>query len=382
MANLVTTDKLTGMRVLAGPKQKKLGKVRRFVFHPAAKRVVGFLVKRPDAALMFHRKDVFVTLSGFDIEDKTILLHDDPDASGSKAIKDLGVNWDDCVIWVGMPLMTMNGTELGYVGNVTFDLETGAVYSIEGDAGVANDAIVGKRVIPAKLIKGFKRGQGAALSQVGGVDENGDVIELGAIMVDDEAINLKTEGGVAEVAGKATAVAGDKVKKASVEAAAQAKRAQEEIATKVKPKVDKAAKEAGKAANKGAYAAGKHITATKNMFSDFKNEFEQALSDDDSASKKASTKAIAASSDAGATESEANAKPAAKKAAAKVSTKAASQAKREQAERERSAAIKKVAKKAGPAGGAVTAAGEQLNKMPGMFADFAEEFNKALNDDE
>ena len=36
---------------------KKLGRIRSWVFHPKDLRCVGFLVKRPDVALMFHRQD-------------------------------------------------------------------------------------------------------------------------------------------------------------------------------------------------------------------------------------------------------------------------------------------------------------------------------------
>ena len=68
MASQLTTKSLFGRKVVSS-KGKKIGKVRRFVFHPSEKRVVGFTVKRPDAALMFHRKDLFVALDGFDIDD-------------------------------------------------------------------------------------------------------------------------------------------------------------------------------------------------------------------------------------------------------------------------------------------------------------------------
>ena len=66
MANkLTTTDELTGVRVIGGKKgTKRIGKVRRFVFHPKEKRVVGFVVKRPDLLWMFRRKDLFVAVSG------------------------------------------------------------------------------------------------------------------------------------------------------------------------------------------------------------------------------------------------------------------------------------------------------------------------------
>ena len=49
-----------------GKPSKRVGKVRHFVFHPKARRVVGFTVKRPDIALMAHRSDLFVALDGFE----------------------------------------------------------------------------------------------------------------------------------------------------------------------------------------------------------------------------------------------------------------------------------------------------------------------------
>ena len=109
MASQLTTKSLFGRKVVSS-KGKKIGKVRRFVFHPSEKRVVGFTVKRPDAALMFHRKDLFVALDGFDIDDDNrIVVHDDPTATDKGARKALDLDWDKCVIWVGMPVMTASG---------------------------------------------------------------------------------------------------------------------------------------------------------------------------------------------------------------------------------------------------------------------------------
>lgn len=61
-----------------GKPSKRVGKVRHFVFHPKARRVVGFTVKRPDIALMARRSDLFVALDGFEIEEGHILI--DPKA--------------------------------------------------------------------------------------------------------------------------------------------------------------------------------------------------------------------------------------------------------------------------------------------------------------
>ena len=64
--NLITTKELVGTKVLGGKDgTQRIGKVHCCVFHPTEKRVIGFLIKRPDLLLMFHRADSFVTLDGF-----------------------------------------------------------------------------------------------------------------------------------------------------------------------------------------------------------------------------------------------------------------------------------------------------------------------------
>ena len=100
MSELVTTKKLNGLKVVDAKRGRKIGKVRRFVFHPSERRCLGITVKRPDAALMFHRKDLFVPLSGFEIRDKQVVVSDDSKSSGKSALKALGVDWDACVLWV------------------------------------------------------------------------------------------------------------------------------------------------------------------------------------------------------------------------------------------------------------------------------------------
>ena len=264
---LISTSELAGTRVVGGKKAtKRIGKVRSCVFHPKEKRCVGFIVKRPDLLWMFRRKDMFVSIDGYDFEDGRIVVHDDSEATDRGACKHLGVNWDDCVLWVGMPVMTQEGDVLGMVGSVSFSFVTGAVESLETSAGATSNALLGKRTIPASLIMGFRRGMGTKLSQsaeAGGKanDEANSEAELGAILVAKEAEDVAAEGGLAEQAGKATAVAMDKVHTA---------------ADKVKPKVSEAAEVTGAAINKGAYATGKQIGKAKTMFSDFKDEYDKA----------------------------------------------------------------------------------------------------------
>ena len=217
---------------------KRIGKVRRFVFHPKEKRCVGFIVKRPDLLWMFRRKDKFVSIEGYDIVDGRIAIRNVPEATDRAACKALGVNWDDCVLWVGLPVMTEDGT-----------------------SGATANALLGKRTIPADLVKGFRRGMGAALAQVGSEGRETDEVVLGAMLVDDAAKDLVAEGGVAEKAGAVTAVAVDKV---------------HTTVDRAKPVVSEAAKKTGEVVNKGAYATGKQIAATKGMFSGFKEEYDKA----------------------------------------------------------------------------------------------------------
>ncbi len=260
--NLLTTHELTGVRVVGGKNgTKRIGKVRRFVFHPKEKRCVGFIVKRPDLLWMFRRKDKFVSIEGYDIVDGRIAIRNVPEATDRAACKALGVNWDDCVLWVGLPVMTEDGTSLGMVGNVTFNRITGMVDTFDTDSGATANALLGKRTIPADLVKGFRRGMGAALAQVGSEGRETDEVVLGAMLVDDAAKDLVAEGGVAEKAGAVTAVAVDKV---------------HTTVDRAKPVVSEAAKKTGEVVNKGAYATGKQIAATKGMFSGFKEEYDKA----------------------------------------------------------------------------------------------------------
>lgn len=261
-SKLITTSELTGVRVVGGKNgQKRIGKVRRFVFHPKEKRCVGFIVKRPDFLWMFRRKDKFVSIEGYDLVDGRIAIRDTPEATDRGACKALGVNYDDCVLWVGLPVMCEDGTSFGVVGDVTFNRLTGAVESFDTDSGATANALLGKRTVPADLIVGFRRGMGAQLATVGQEGVQTDEVVLGAILVSDEAKQLAAEGGVAEKAGAATAVAMDKV---------------HTTVDKAKPVVSEAAKKTGEVVNKGAYATGKQIAKSKTMFSDFKEEYDKA----------------------------------------------------------------------------------------------------------
>ncbi len=278
---MVTSNDMHKMRVFGGKRRtKRIGRVKSCVFHPTEKRCVGFMVKRPDLLWMFHRKDLFVALGGFDLSDGRIVVKEDGDMTGPAACRRMGIDWDSCVIWEGMPLMTADGTAVGYVGNISFSLATGEIKSVEASNGVTAKYLLGTLEVPAELIKGFKRGMGATLAVKEDTRDAGEAVEFkGAILVSDEVWELSPEGGWAESAGEFTARAKERV---------------HEAAEKAKPKVQEVTHVAGEAINEGAYAVGKQVAASKGMFSSFKEEYDKARHGDSTAALEQGDEAVEA----------------------------------------------------------------------------------------
>ena len=347
--NLITTKELYNVRVVGGKKgTKRIGKVRSFVFHPKERRLIGFMVKRPDLLWMFHRKDLFVSLDGFELDDGRIVLSDDTKTRDKAACKALDVRLDDCIIWVGLPVVTESGDTLGTVGTVTFSLATGKVDSFVVNTGATANALLGTRSVPAELIRGFKRGVGTALA--GQYEGDDETPVLGAIMVDDAAADIAVEGGAAEKAGAATAVAMDKAHTA---------------VDKAKPKVSEAAHAAGDAVNKGAYAAGKQIGAATGMFSDFKKEYDKARGPKpEKPSKDDETDGLQAiEEDVSADETQSN------------------EASEQQPRKKQAAKKASPEKESSASEGVGRAVGNQLKAAKGMFSAFKEEYDKARHED-
>jgi sporulation protein YlmC with PRC-barrel domain len=273
MASTMSIHEYAGMRVIGGKKgTRRIGKVRHFIFHPTQRRCVGFLVHRPDFLLMFHRKDLFVALDGFTLDDGRILLpYKDGDQGSKGAIQRLGIDWDSCVMWEGLPIITKSGSECGTVGDVVCDRNTGAVKSIRANKGATSKALLGTLDIDVADIVGFKTGVGMELSPVGARITDDEEPIRGAILVANSVLEQAPEGGLAEKAGRGAAVAQDKATK---------------VVAKAKPKVADVAHKTGKAVNKGAYVTGRQISRTKGMFSSFKEEYKKAVSDDNDPKEK------------------------------------------------------------------------------------------------
>lgn len=269
-STMFSAKKLTGLRVYEGEKNKQLGKVRCFVFHPSKKRCVGFLVKRPDAALMFRRKDSFVAFDGFELHEDGVRIKDGDAFTGSDACKRLDVDLDRCVIWQGMPVVSEGGESIGFVDDVLFSSSSGAVDGIVPQSGATAKVLLGTVSVPRDLILGFKLGVGELLNVTG--EEDGEECDLhGAIVVSDKVLSLDAEGGFAEKAGKTAAIAAENAKR---------------VKDAAKPKVSAAGDAAGKAIGKGAFATGRQLSRAKGMFAAFKSEYEKAVADDSKQTKR------------------------------------------------------------------------------------------------
>lgn len=168
---MLKVSELTGLRVLVHKKTKtakdgtvtdkyqKLGKVHNAVFSPDGKRVVGLMVKRPDAVGMIKREDAFLALDAYRrMDEKTILVTRPEDGLDADARRRLALDWDSCIIWSGMDAKTVSGKSLGYVSDAEFDEKTGAVARfLTTDGGVAH-ALIGSFVITPDMVRGYSGG--------------------------------------------------------------------------------------------------------------------------------------------------------------------------------------------------------------------------------
>ncbi len=249
---------LVGLAVFEKTKNKehRIGKVHSAIFHPKERKVIGFSIKRPDIALMFHRSEKAISVNAFEIKEKHLVVDEKNIMSPRALAKQGSVSWDECLIWQGMPLLTEDETRVGYVGDVIFSLPDGLVTKLVIDKGGTHNALIGRASILASEIKGFKFGVGENLNFSAGSN-----VLQGAIIVSNEALLADAEGGLAEKAGAASAKIANTVSN-SVE--------------KAKPVVNEAAQKAGEAVNKGAYALGKQLAQTKGMFTSFKEEYNKA----------------------------------------------------------------------------------------------------------
>lgn len=242
-------------------KEHRIGKVHAAIFHPKERKVIGFTIKRPDRAMMFHRSDKVMPVDAFEVQEKHLVVDEKNLMSGRLLAKRFNVKWDECLIWQGMPLLTEGGVRCGYVGDVVFSVADGVVKTLFIDKGGTHNVLIGRASISADEVIGFRLGVGEKLNSV-----SEDDFLCGAIIVRDDVLQVEAEGGLAEKAGRVSAKVADTVG---------------EKVNKAKPVVQEATQKAEEAVNRGAYALGERLAQTKGMFSSFKEEYNKARRSDD-----------------------------------------------------------------------------------------------------
>jgi len=258
----ITVKKLNNTRVIGGKKfLRPIGRVQEVVFHPTEQRIVGVVMRKPDILFMFKRKDRFISVEGFQIIDEKIYKSGNSKTLDKAGFKAMGLEADDCVLWIGLPILSKDGAGFGFVVDVAIDIETGEVCSVEAGAGALDNLVLGKLTIPRKMIKGFKKGIGVALALAEGDEAFRQTDVLGTLLVSNKVSEIVVEEGLAQKAGKKTAVVADKAGKAHAV---------------VSKKASAAAIVAGTMVTDGAVATGKQIRKTKGMFSSFKDEYKKA----------------------------------------------------------------------------------------------------------
>ncbi len=248
MSDILSSKALVGKSIYDQQSGKKLGRIRALVFHESQKRCVGLLVKRPDVAWMFPRKDLFLSLQAISLHDKTWFASSQADLRGRQACKHLGIDLDRCILWIGLPVLDTQHEPYGHVGSCKVDRSTGDLVSLRIDAGLGAKVLLGEREIPAVYVEGF------ALTNAGGGlrDSKGTLSEeQGALIVSEEVASLVQEGGLAEKAGDA-------------------------YYHTIAPAAEKLGKKTASGVQAGVRSAGRHIGRTQGALSAFKDEYTKA----------------------------------------------------------------------------------------------------------
>lgn len=178
---------------------KQIGHVTDVLFHAEKPRVVGYVVERPRLLYLFDRRDRFLAADRTDASRAQVVVREPSGAFDKDAARRLGIDWEQTVIWSGMPVRTRSGDEIGSVKDAIFD-EDGELEEITLSLGVAADIAVGTRSVTADSVDGYSSG---------------------AIVVSDEVASGDTSGGVAAAAGRGAAVAQEQVRQ-SAQAAGKA----------------------------------------------------------------------------------------------------------------------------------------------------------------
>jgi hypothetical protein len=114
---------------------------------------------RPTAMLyVVDRPETFLPLEAVDIEPGLVKCNLKKLPTGRRAADRLGYDPDTTVIWTGMSVRGRSGGALGIVSDVEFGRVTGEVRRIEIAGGAVSDAAVGRFVVDAEQVEGYRDG--------------------------------------------------------------------------------------------------------------------------------------------------------------------------------------------------------------------------------
>lgn len=248
---------------------KKLGRVKDIVFTSDGRYLVGLSVKRPDVAGMIAREDVFVAIDSIVLEDNTIQVLNNIDALGIKAIARLNLNYDKCIIWLGMDVVTENNTSLGQIVDIDVDPNTYLINNIYASESGFSETLLGALEIPEYMVIGLNNNH---------------------MLLDDRACGIEPMGGVAKASAEVVVGIKDTTTK-QVEKIDQALDSKaHELGVMIKDTQQAYSKAAGvpiksedcenkkdkTTGDKFAYNVGKHLSQTKGMFSSFVDEYKKS----------------------------------------------------------------------------------------------------------
>ncbi len=170
-----------------------VGRVTRALFDPSEPVLVGFEVRMNPFGFVIERPRRYVALAGVSLSTKKLRLAEGTPLERVRGRRS-GVDWEQSVVWLGMPVKTVSGETMGVVKDADIDSE-GRVLRLVLSRGVASDAAVGIREIAGDRVLGFS---------------------CDAVRIDDAERGVEFTGGVAAGAGKGTAVAKVTAERAAV----------------------------------------------------------------------------------------------------------------------------------------------------------------------
>ena len=149
-------SEITGATV-TGRNDKKVGMVVQVLFHPNEPRIVGFEVRRPDLLFLLRRKTRFVPwpASSSVVSGEPIVAEREKLLTPAQASRRLGFDYENSVIWRGMPVTDSSGRSVGTVRDVGVGRSSGVLRSLYVSAGTASDVAVGTTKVDAEFVRGF-----------------------------------------------------------------------------------------------------------------------------------------------------------------------------------------------------------------------------------